>query len=95
MKDGVQVTIIFMANISTAFDKDWSTAWEAQQAWLKQKEEHDAAEAKKAKEVCLRTSPHITRKRCDFRLASSCWTLSPIDLGLPYFYRQMRRRQKS
>ena len=58
----MQVTIIFMADVSTVFDKDWTSAWEAQQAWLKQKEEHDAAEAKKAKEVCICTTPRIPRK---------------------------------
>ena len=45
-----------MADVSTIFDKDWSSAWEAQQAWLKQKKEYDAAEAKKAKEVLPCTS---------------------------------------
>ena len=60
IEDAVQVSIIFMADVSTIFDKDWSSAWEAQQAWLKQKEEYEAAEAKKAKEVCLWTCPHLT-----------------------------------
>lgn len=41
-----------MANVSTLFDKDWTSAWEEQQAWLKRKKEHDASESKKAKEVC-------------------------------------------
>ena len=93
VKGGVQVTIIFMADISTAFDKDWSTAWEAQQSWLKQKEEHDAAEAKKAKEVCLCTSPPVTRKQHALSLAT-CWTLSPIDLGLPFLLQAEEKKDE-
>lgn len=93
MKDGVQVTIIFMADISTAFDKDWSTAWEAQQAWLEQKEEHDAAEAKKAKEVCL-TSPHIIRSSMLSVLPHYVGQSHPLILACPLLYRQTRKKRK-
>ena len=43
-----------MANVRAMFDKDWTSTWEDQQAWLKRKQEHDAAESKKAKEVRVR-----------------------------------------
>ena len=49
----LQVTVVFMANVRTMFDKDWTSTWEEQEAWLKRKKEHeDAVEAKKAREVC-------------------------------------------
>ena len=50
-RDLMQVTVLFMANVRTIFDKDWTSVWEDQQAWLTRKKEHDAAESKKAKEV--------------------------------------------
>ena len=50
----MQVTILLMANVNTIFGKDWTPVWEEQQAWLKLKQEHEAAESKQAKEVCFR-----------------------------------------
>jgi len=50
-EDMMQVTVVFMVNVKTLFDKDWTPVWEKQQAWLKRKKEHDHAERKKAKEV--------------------------------------------
>ena len=48
------MTVLFMANVNTIFGKDWTPVWEEQQAWLKLKQEHEAAESKQAKEVCFR-----------------------------------------
>ena len=40
---GVQVTVVFLADVHSALAQSWPQLWEEQEAWLKAKDEHEKA----------------------------------------------------